>query len=165
MDIQYVIDPYSYAVYIVTYIAKAQRGMSILLMNAAKEAREGNSDIRRQVRSIGHKFLTHVEVSAQEAVYFVLQLPLKCLSSRDVFFVNTSPEKERVVMLKSFKLRKSLPDDSTEVETTSFIQRYAKRPIQLDELCLADVCSWYKVIYKRKDATAELHKQNLIYRR
>ena len=65
-------------------------------MNAAKETREGNSDIRRQVRSIGHKFLTHVEVSAQEAVYFILQVPLKCLS-RDVLFVNTSPGKERVV--------------------------------------------------------------------
>ena len=52
MDIQYVIDPYSCAVYIVTYIAKAQTGMSILLMNAAKEVREGNLDIRRQVRDL-----------------------------------------------------------------------------------------------------------------
>ena len=81
-------------------------------MNAAKEAREGNLDIRQQVKAIEHKFLTHVEVSAQEAVYFILQLPLR-KSSRDVIFVNSSPENERVIMLKSFELIKQLPDDSS----------------------------------------------------
>ena len=77
MDIQIVLDPYSCAMYIVTYISKSQRGMSNLLYPAAKEAREDNLEIRKQVKSIGHKFLTHVEVSAKEAVYFILQLPLK----------------------------------------------------------------------------------------
>ncbi|MCG8077484.1 MAG: hypothetical protein JAY75_14765, partial [Candidatus Thiodiazotropha taylori] len=75
--------------------------------------------------------LTHVEVSAQEAVYFILQLPMKC-ASRDVIFINTSPEKERVIMLKSFKVIQSLSDDSTDVETTSIIKRYAKIPRKLE---------------------------------
>ena len=156
MDIQSVLDPYSCAMYIITYISKAQKGMSNLLYQAAKEAREGNLEIRKQVKTIGHKFLTHVEVSAQESVYFILQLPLKH-SSREVVFVNTSPENERVIMLKNLKLIERLPDDSTDVETTSLIQRYAERPRQLEDLCLADFASWYKVVYRKKSSS---HKED-----
>lgn len=153
MDIQIIFDPYSCAMYRVTYIAKSQRGMSNLLYLAAKEAREGNLEIRKQVRSICHKFLTHVEVSAQEAVYFILQLPLKN-ASRDVVFVNTSPENDRVVMLKSQKMIDNLPDESTDVEATSIIRIYAERPRALEDICLADFCSWYRVEYRKRLAVS-----------
>ena len=39
MDIQFVLDVYACAVYIVSYISKAQKGMSKLLRRACKEAR------------------------------------------------------------------------------------------------------------------------------
>ncbi len=42
MDIQFVLDVYACAMYIVSYISKAQRGMSELLCNACAEVREGN---------------------------------------------------------------------------------------------------------------------------
>ena len=51
--------------------------MSELLRQACTEARKGNSNIKQQVRDIGNKFLNSVEISAQEAVYIVLQLPMK----------------------------------------------------------------------------------------
>ncbi|PIK39363.1 hypothetical protein BSL78_23804 [Apostichopus japonicus] len=60
-DIQFVTDPYACAVYIVAYMSKSQRGMSLLLDQACKEAREGNSDVRKQVRIIGNKFVNAVE--------------------------------------------------------------------------------------------------------
>ena len=63
IDIQFVLDPYACAMYIVSYISKSQRGMSDLLNRAAKEAREGNLDIR-QVRHIENHFLNSVEVGA-----------------------------------------------------------------------------------------------------
>lgn len=75
-DIQFVTDPYACAVYIVAYMSKSQRGMSLLLDQACKGAREGNLDIRNQVRVIGNKFVNAVEVSAQEAAYLLLQLPI-----------------------------------------------------------------------------------------
>ena len=56
IDIQYVLDPYECAMYIVSYISKPQRGMSNLLYAASKEARNGNLDIKRQVRHIGNVF-------------------------------------------------------------------------------------------------------------
>ena len=90
MDIQFVLDVYVCAKYIVSYISKAQKGMSQLLQRACDEARDGNSSIRQQVRDIGNKFLNSVEISAQEAVYIVLQLPMR-KSSREVIFIPTAP--------------------------------------------------------------------------
>ena len=68
MDIQFVLDVYACAMYIVSYISKAQKGMSELLHKACAEAKEGNSSIKQQVRDIGNKFLNSVEISTQEAV-------------------------------------------------------------------------------------------------
>ena len=88
MDIQFVLDPYSCAVYILSYITKGQRGMSKLLRKACEEAKEGNKNIVDKVRHIGNKFLNAFEISAQEAVYLVLQMPLR-RSSREFQFMNT----------------------------------------------------------------------------
>ena len=63
MDIQYVLDVYACAMYIVSYISKAQKGMSELLHKAVEEAKEGNMNIKQHVRDIGNKFLNSVEIS------------------------------------------------------------------------------------------------------
>ena len=57
MDIQYVLDPYACAMYIVSYITKAEREMGDLLKNAQKEAREGNIDAVAQLRKLGSVYL------------------------------------------------------------------------------------------------------------
>ena len=57
--------------------------MSAQIEAAAKEARKGNLDIKKQVRHIGNVFSNCVEVSAQEAVYLALQFPLT-KGTRDV---------------------------------------------------------------------------------
>ena len=99
MDIQFVVDVYTCAVYIVSYISKAQKGMSQLLQRACDEARAGSSSIKQQVRNICNQFLNALEISAQEAVYIVLQPPMR-KSSRGVIFINTTPPEERVQLLK-----------------------------------------------------------------
>ena len=48
-DIQYVLDPYSCVVYICDYLMKNNKGMSMLLENAAKEARKGNMNLKQSV--------------------------------------------------------------------------------------------------------------------
>ncbi|CAC5420341.1 unnamed protein product [Mytilus coruscus] len=99
IDVQFVLDPYSCASYIVSYISKGQRGMSNLMYEASLEAKENNMDLT-SIRHISNKFLTHVEVSAQEAAYFVLQLPMR-RSTRSFLFLNTGPPSERITLLKS----------------------------------------------------------------
>lgn len=88
MDIQFILDVYACAVYIVSYISKAQKGMSELLRKARDEAKNGNASIKQQVRDIGNKFLNSVEISAQEAVYLVLQIPMKKSSRQVIFIIN-----------------------------------------------------------------------------
>ena len=60
MDIQFVLDPYACAVYILQYITKGQRGMSKLLERACEEAKSGNKEIINQVRHIGNKVLNAI---------------------------------------------------------------------------------------------------------
>jgi hypothetical protein len=142
MDIQFVLDVYACAMYIVSYISKAQKGMSDLLRTACEEARKGNSSIKQQVRDIGNKFLNNVEISAQEAVYIVLQLPMR-KSSRQVVFINTSPPEDRVQLLKPLQEINDMEDDSDEVYASGLITRYTKRPAKLENLSLADWAAWY----------------------
>ena len=142
MDIQFVLDVYACAVYIVNYISKGQKGMSELLRQACIEARQGNNTIKQQVRDIGSKFLNNVEVSAQEAVYIVLQLPMR-KASREIIFINTSPPAERVELLKPINDIENMEDDCEEIYTSGLLKRYCKRPAKLENLTLADWAAWY----------------------
>ena len=54
------------------------RAMGVLLKHVASEAR--TQELKSQMRKVGSAFLTHREVSAQEAVYR-LSLQMKQLSS------------------------------------------------------------------------------------
>ena len=142
MDIQYVLDVYACAMYIVSYISKAQKGMSELLRRAVAEAKEGNTNIKQQVRDIGNKFLNSVEISAQEAVYVVLQLPMR-KASRSVIFINTSPPAERVELLKPLSEIENMEDDSEEIQSGGLLKRYVERPECMQNVTLADWAAWY----------------------
>ena len=124
-------------IYIANYISKAQKGMSELLRQACVEARKANSTIKQQVRDIGSKFLHNVEVSAQEAVYIVLQLPM-CKASQQVVFINTSPPCERVNLLKLLSDIKGMNDDCEDIYSGHLLKRYTKCPASLEHLTLAD---------------------------
>ena len=142
MDIQYVLDVYACAMYIVSYISKAQKGMSELLLRAVAEAKEGNTNIKQQVRDIGNNFLNSVEISAQEAVYVVLQLPMR-KASRSVIFINTSPPAERVELLKPLSEIENMEDDSEEIQSGGLLKRYVERPECMKNVTLADWAAWY----------------------
>jgi len=145
MDMQYVLDPYACATYILSCITKGQRGMSRLLQKASEEAKSGNNDITNRVRQIGNKFLNAVEISAQEAVYLVLQMPMR-RSSRDFQFISTSPPDERAFLLKKLDKLKELPDNSTDIESDNIIKLYQRRPKQLERFCLADFVALFNCV-------------------
>ena len=146
MDIQFVLDVYACAIYIVSYISKAQKGMSVLLRTERAEAREGNASIKQQVRDIGNTFLNSVEISAQEAVYIVLQLPMRKYS-RQVVFIPTSPPDERVQLLKPLLKPLSeiekMPDECEEIHFRGLLKKYTERPLSIGNATLADWAAWY----------------------
>ncbi|XP_061185136.1 uncharacterized protein LOC133193183 [Saccostrea echinata] len=158
MDIQFVLDPFSCIVYIVSYISKSEREMGMLLKQTKLEAEEGNYDARQTMKKIGSAYLHHREVSAQEAVYRVCNLKMKeC--SRKVVFVPVGDNPVRLSKPLSLLKKKSSKDvemtdeeddDEDEVWMTNIIERYMNRPNKtiFHEMCLADFCSEFRVLAK-----------------
>ena len=117
-DIQFVLNAYACIMYVASYIMKTDRAMGVLLKQVAAEAR--TDELKQQMSKVGSAFLTHREVSAQEAVYRILPLPMKQLST-SVVFVDTNPKSERIAVLKSKQMLNELEDDDTNVFQKSLI--------------------------------------------
>ena len=122
--------------------------MGELLKHVAAESR--TDELKSQLRKVGSAFLTHREVSAQEAVYRILSLPMKQLS-RSVVFIDTNPKNERIAVLKDNTSLSQLDDDDTNVFQKSLIDRYHHRPQELQSMCVAEFAATYVVNYKRSD--------------
>lgn len=161
IDVQFILDAYACAAYVVSYISKSQRGMSNLMYEACKEARQGNKNLQQQVRHIGNKFLSHVEISAQEAVYLVLQLPLRSCT-RSFVFINTSPCETRTFLLKPHDVLADMPENSTDIQSDNALQRYQRRPRVLQNCCLADYISGYDIVYPKKMGQQRTENQEFL---
>ena len=140
MDLQFVLDPYACVMYIAAYMLKSERSMGELLKQVSKEC--SGEQIRTQLRRLGSVFLNHREVSAQEAVYRILSMPLKQLR-RKVVFVNTAAKEDRISLLKPINQIQDMDEDSEDIYQTSLINRYAARPDQLNDMCLAEFAANY----------------------
>ncbi len=148
MDLQYVLNAYACVMYVASYIMKTDRAMGELLKRVASEAT--TEELKVQMRKVGSAFLTHREVSAQEAVYRILSLPMKHLS-RSVVFVDTNPKNERVAVLKDSTTLKELDDDDTNVFQKSLIDRYEHRPQELRSMCLTEFAATFVTDYGHKE--------------
>ena len=142
MDLQFVLDPYACVHYILDYINKSNRGMSRLLKQVVEEQRQGNLTHRQKLYKIASKFINSSEVSAQEAVYILLSMPLSH-SRRSSVFINTGEKKDRVRRFKSEAQLKELDRDSNDVLMDGLIEYYTHRPDELENLCLAEFASLY----------------------
>ena len=65
------------------------------------------------------------------------------ISSHQVVFINTSPSKDRVQLLKTLQEINDMEDDCDEIYASGFIKRYMKRPPKPENLSLADWTAWY----------------------
>ena len=145
MDIQYIMDAYACVMYVALYIMKHEKSMGELLKNVSNEVR--TEELNTQLRRVGTTFLNHREVSAQEAVYRMLSMPIKQLS-RSVIFVNTNPKNERIAVLKSSDDLNKLDDDDTNVFQKSLVDRYQHRPHTIRSMCFAEFAATCGKIYQ-----------------
>ena len=113
--------------------------MGELLKQAAKELHHGNT--RQQLSKLGSVFLTNREVSAQEAVYRVLLMPLR-RCSRTTIFLNTDHKDSRDLLLLPFALLNTYRNDEN-VYCKNIIDRYAARPQNLEDMSLAEFAANY----------------------
>ena len=62
------------------------------------ELKKGNNTVRERLRVIANKFLNSSEISAQQAVYHILSIPIST-SSRSTVFINTNKPENRISMV------------------------------------------------------------------
>lgn len=140
-DLQFIVDEYAVATYLVEYIAKAEAGLSKGLKDCQEELAKGNRSLQVQFRCIANKFLNSNVMSASEAVYHCLGSSLS-ETSRAVIFINTSKQEDRVVFLKSHPQLMKLNPDSTDIAGKSVITHYSDRR-GLNNVCLAEYAAYY----------------------
>ncbi|XP_035223419.1 uncharacterized protein LOC118196128 [Stegodyphus dumicola] len=146
IDVQFVLEVYGIASYIINYVGKVDAGLSKLLRDAESDVNSGNINVKEKFRKITNIFLNNNLMWAQEAAYHVLSLPLS-KSSRQTIYINTSPINERALMLKSPTELRKLNSESNEIFMDNVVTKYVNRPPTLEKTCLADFVSSYS---KRK---------------
>ena len=136
MDIQYVLDPYAVAMYIVSYITKSEREMGDLLKNAQREASEGNVDAIQQLRKLGSVYLQNREISVMGAIYLICSMPLRN-STRNVIFLQTSSDGQKISL--PLKQLQANAGKSEQVWMPTQIEKYLGRPhsAKYNSMCMA----------------------------
>ena len=67
MDIQFVLDPYACAKYLMSYTTKPEREMSLWLDDTHKECREGNMSVREEMKK--HRYIFQPSTSECAGIY------------------------------------------------------------------------------------------------
>jgi hypothetical protein len=142
MDIQFILDPYACASYVVNYINKSHNGTGKLMRQILEDLKLGNNSIRKSLNIIASSFINASEVSAQEAAFQILSLPVS-MATRTCMFINTNEPDKRIRMLKTHKNLSKLDDDSSDIFNNNFIDYYIARPDELNNICLAHFCANY----------------------
>ncbi|CAF4157863.1 unnamed protein product, partial [Rotaria sordida] len=129
MDIQFVLDPYACAKYLMSYTTKPEREMSLLLEATHKECREGNI--------------------VQEAIYRATKMPLT-YSSRGFVFVPAHSNSCK--FLKSPNILKEMDPEDDNIYMSNLADKYSDRPAEAEfDICMADFASEYEIISIKKN--------------
>ncbi|CAF4955944.1 unnamed protein product [Pieris macdunnoughi] len=145
IDIQFILDEYSCAEFVVEYVNKSARGMSNLRYELTKMMQKHpEQDYTGQLKALSIKLLNAIEISAQEAAWYLLRQPMS-ETSRDVVYIPTvwPTERQRCRKRRQKVDRENIDGDSTNVWTKNIIQLYEERPASLENVYLAEFGSWY----------------------
>ena len=170
VDLQPVFNHYKCITYVCSYFTKDETECSQAVMNAAKEAKSLNLNIRDGLKKIGAAFLSTREVSSQECVYRCMpELWLRKIFPATIF-VNTNLADKRIRVAKTQDELDELDGDSTDIFKSNIIERYTIRPKTfpaVDRLCLAEFAAYYYKDYRKEsyetiDAQPEILTDELI---
>lgn len=166
VDLQPIFNHYKCVTYVCSYFTKDETECSQAILNAAKETKDSNMNIRESLRKIGAAFLSTREVSSQECVYrFMPELWLRKVFPKTVFVSTQLPEK-RIRVAKSQPELNPLDDDSTDIYQSNIIERYRMRPNTIpsvDSLCLAEFAAYYYKEYKTNCTTNDAQPEILTH--
>lgn len=153
MDIQFILDEYSCAAYVVGYVNKTERGMGNLRRQMQDLSDQNpDADHLSLMKMVSIKFLNAIEMTSQEASWFLLRQNMSHFS-RDVKYIPTGLPSERHKYRKTKKCMdaEGLADDSRDVWTFNIIEKYEDRPPELENVYLAEFVSDYVQQTKTKE--------------
>ncbi|KAL6491488.1 hypothetical protein MHYP_G00018330 [Metynnis hypsauchen] len=163
MDIQFILNPYSCIMYILSYFSKAEHEMSDYLKRVMKDTCPSSSE-SETMKQVMQAYSKNREVSAQEAVARTCSLKLKS-SSRAVIFIPTDDNAVRM-SLPMKCLQDKDPDDEN-VWMTGLAEKYMARPNtpEFENMCMAEFASEYRIVYAehRKAGTGKSHLIKSVY--
>ncbi|KAI4881835.1 hypothetical protein NFI96_007838, partial [Prochilodus magdalenae] len=149
MDIQFILNPYSCIMYMLSYITKAEHEMSEYLKQVVKEAGNDNDSELEDMKKIMQAYSKNREVSVQEAVTRVCSLKLKSCS-RNVVYIPT--DDNALKMSLPMKCLETKDPHSENVWMTGLPEKYKARPQtpEFESMCMADFASNYRLAYGRQ---------------
>ena len=112
LDVQYVTSVYACVMYVASYVSKPEKTLGDVLKSVSSSSQHLGA--KASMKRTAKKFLTHREVSAQEAVYRLMSLPLT-KGSREVIFIPTDLPEKRIRLFKPMKQIDLLEDDDPDV--------------------------------------------------
>lgn len=149
LDLQFVTNVYACIMYVASYVSKPEKTLDDVLKSVSRNSAPAGP--KKMMETVSKKFLSHPEVSIQEAVYRLLQLPLT-KGSRQVVFLNTDLAENRTKLLKPMKEIQELDDDDDEnLYQEGMLDKYQLRPDCLEHICHANFAANYS--YARKTNT------------
>ncbi|KAL7852162.1 hypothetical protein SRHO_G00179470 [Serrasalmus rhombeus] len=162
MDIQFILNPHSCIMYILSYISKAEHEMSDYLKRVMKDMCPSSSE-SETMKQVMQAYSKNGEVSAQEAVARTCSLKLKS-SSRAVIFIPTDDSAVRM-SLPMKCLQDKDPDDEN-VWMTGLAEKYMARPNtpEFENMCMAEFASEYRIVYaEQRKGTGKSHLIKSVY--
>ncbi|XP_061381656.1 uncharacterized protein LOC116776497 isoform X3 [Danaus plexippus] len=160
MDIQYITDEYSCAAYIAECVNKSDRSVSNLQRELLDLLEKNpNLDLVDMTKHMSVNILNAMEMSSQEAAWFLLREPL-CKSTLKVEFIPTMRPQERHRFRKTEKELDRLPDEETSVWKENYFENYENRPAELEDVSLIQFVAWYKTRTRKKMSGPQIANQN-----
>ena len=157
MDLQMVINDVVVVMYVCSYMMKGEKVMGEM-KRVAKECRD--DDIQREMKKIKKEFLGKRAFGCPESVMRILSMWLM-KKSRKIVTVICEMKENRVSLPKSQEQLSKMNDDDTNVFATSVIDRYAARPNDLKQMCLASFAVNYDVLLATDDCNLNDDMQRL----
>lgn len=144
-DLQFIVEEYSCAAYVVEYVNKTNRGISNLQRQTLEIMNEHPEfEIVEITRKMSVNILNTVEMTIQEAAWYLLREPMS-KSSVSVVYISTVWPIERQCIRRK---RKDLEDMNTDKNSTNvwkenWFDKYEQRPEEIEELTLAQFVAKY----------------------
>ncbi|GFW21552.1 ATP-dependent DNA helicase [Trichonephila clavipes] len=101
-------------------------------------------DVVEITRKLGVEMLNSVEISNQEAAWYLLRQPMSKSSSAIVYIPTMWPE-EWQKLKKTTKELNEMDDDSTDIWKENWFTKYQKRLEELSDVTLAQFVAYYNV--------------------